>query len=163
MIIETATVDDAAEILALQKLAYQTEAALYDDYSIPPLVQTLDQMVADIRQQVVLKAVRDGRIVGSVRGYLRDGTCHIGRLIVHPEQQNQGLGTRLMNEIERHFSTARRYALFTGDRSERNLYLYRKLGYRACHTEQLTGNVTVVYLEKRGQATPLTGEPPGSS
>ena len=156
MIIETATIDDAAEILALQKLAYQSEAALYDDHSIPPLVQTLDQMEADIRQQIVLKAVQDERIVGSVRGYLRDGTCYIGRLIVHPEQQNQGIGTRLMNEIERCFDAARRYELFTGDRSERNLRLYRKLGYSTCRTAPLAGNVTLTYLDKRGPAADVT-------
>lgn len=158
MLIETATPDDAAEILALQKLAYQSEAALYDDDAIPPLVQTLDQMEADIRQQIVLKAVRDGRIVGSVRGYLREGTCHIGRLIVHPEHQNQGIGTRLMSAIERHFDTAQHYELFTGDRSQRNLYLYRKLGYRMCRTAHLTGNVTVVYLEKHGPAAEVVSE-----
>jgi hypothetical protein len=37
MIIETSNKDDLREILALQKLAYQSEAELYDDHSIPPL------------------------------------------------------------------------------------------------------------------------------
>lgn len=36
--------EDAAAILALQKLAYQSEARLYDDYSLPPLTQTLPEM-----------------------------------------------------------------------------------------------------------------------
>ena len=34
---------DAAAILELQKRAYQQEAALYDDWTIPPLTQTPDQ------------------------------------------------------------------------------------------------------------------------
>jgi hypothetical protein len=41
MMITQAAAADAAEILALQKLAYQSEAAIYQDYSIPPLTQTL--------------------------------------------------------------------------------------------------------------------------
>jgi ribosomal protein S18 acetylase RimI-like enzyme len=150
MLIELANVADAQEILDLQKLAYQSEAAIYNDDSIPPLAQSLDQMLVDFRQQVVLKATLNGRIVGSVRAYLQDGTCHIGRLIVHPEFQNRGIGTSLMNRIEQHFSEARRYELFTGERSARNLYLYQKLGYRIFRTARLTDKATAVFLEKAG-------------
>jgi ribosomal protein S18 acetylase RimI-like enzyme len=150
MLIELANVADAQEILDLQKLAYQSEAAIYHDYSIPPLAQSLDQMMVDFRQQVVLKAMLHGRIAGSVRAYLQDGTCHIGRLIVHPEVQNRGIGTSLMNRIEQHFSEARRYELFTGERSTRNLYLYQKLGYRIFRTARLTEKATAVFLEKAG-------------
>lgn len=148
MVIEPATLADAQNILALQQLSYQSEAALYNDYSIPPLTQSLAQMQEDIRRQVVFKAVVDGRIVGSVRGNLLDGTCHIGRLIVHPEFQNQGIGTQLMKRIEAHFGDARRYELFTGERSQRNLYLYNKLGYRIFRSDRLTGKTTIVFLEK---------------
>jgi ribosomal protein S18 acetylase RimI-like enzyme len=147
-VIERASVKDAAEILALQKLAYQSEAAIYDDYTIPPLRQTVEKMSADLQNQVVLKTVVEGRIVGSVRAYERDGTCYIGRLIVRPDSQNQGLGTQLMHAIEAAFSDAERFELFTGNKSERNLYLYRKLGYAAFREQQLTDVVSLVYLEK---------------
>ncbi len=148
MQIEVAGVGDAGEILDLQKLAYQSEAAIYGDFAIPPLVQSLEDMEADFRKEVFLKATVDGRIVGSVRGHMQEGTCHIGRLIVRPEFQNRGVGTSLMRAIEVHFTDARRYELFTGDRSERNLHLYRKLGYRAFRTTALTDLVTIVHLEK---------------
>jgi ribosomal protein S18 acetylase RimI-like enzyme len=150
VIIERASEQDAAEILALQKLAYQSEAAIYDDYGIPPLRQTVEEMRADLKTQVVLKAVNDGRIVGSVRAYEKDGTCYVGRLIVHPDVQNQGIGTRLMGEIEAAFSDAARFELFTGCKSERNLYLYHKLGYVKYREQKLTNLVSLVYLEKHG-------------
>lgn len=155
MLIEPADVSDAQEILDLQKLAYQSEAALYDDYTIPPLTQSLEQMQEDFHKQVVFKAILDGRIIGSVRGYVRDGTCYIGRLIVHPEFQNRGIGTSLMNAIEQHFAQAQRYELFTGDRSKRNLHLYHKLGYRIFRQEKLNTKTTIVFLEKIGQATEI--------
>ena len=158
MLIELAGIADAQEILDLQKIAYQSEAALYNDFSISPLTQSLDQMLADFQQQVVFKATLDGRIIGSVRGYLRDGTCYIGRLIVHPEFQNRGIGTSLMNRIEQHFSEAQRYELFTGERSERNLYLYRKLGYRICRRERLTDKTAIVFLERVDQAVEARNE-----
>jgi ribosomal protein S18 acetylase RimI-like enzyme len=148
LIITPALLADALEILDLQKLAYQSEAALNDDYSIPPLTQTLPEWEADFQRQVYLKATRDGTIVGAVRGYEQIGTCFIGRLIVHPDCQNRGIGTQLLCAIEAHFNTVQRYELFTSERSTRNLYLYQKLGYHIFRTEPLTAKVTIVYLEK---------------
>jgi ribosomal protein S18 acetylase RimI-like enzyme len=66
---------------------------------------------------------------------------------VHPDFQNQGIGTRLMNAIEGHFQV-RRYELFTGRRSERNIHLYQKLGYRIIRAERHTDKVELVYMEK---------------
>jgi hypothetical protein len=38
-----AVLDDAPAILELQRNAYRSEAVLYNDWSIPPLTQTLAQ------------------------------------------------------------------------------------------------------------------------
>jgi phosphoribosylanthranilate isomerase len=148
IVIETASVADAAEILALQKLAYQSEAELNQDFTIPPLTQTLAEIQAQFERWTFLKAVADGKIIGSVRAELRDGTCHIGRLIVHPDCQNRGLGSRLLGEIEARFGAARRFELFTSELSAPNLYLYQKLGYKRFRTENLNQRLTLVYLEK---------------
>jgi len=148
MEIERATVSDAGEILALQKLAYRSEAEIYNDFSIPPLVQTLEGVEKDFENQFFLKAVIDEKIIGSVRAYTKEGTCYIGRLIVHPDFLNRGIGTKLMNEIEKAFNTCKRFELFTGDKSERNLYLYQKLGYKVFKTANITDRTTIVYLEK---------------
>jgi ribosomal protein S18 acetylase RimI-like enzyme len=148
LIITPALLADAPVILDLQKLAYHSEAVLNDDFTIPPLTQTLPEIEADFQQQVYLKAVHEGTIVGAVRGYEQNGTCFIGRLIVHPDCQNRGMGTQLLNAIETHFNTVRRYELFTSENSARNLYLYQKLGYRPFRTAQLSDKVILVYLEK---------------
>ena len=147
--IERAIISDAEEILSLQKLAYRSEAEIYNDFNIPPLVQALESIEKDFENQYFLKAVMDGKIIGSVRAYTKEGTCYIGRLIVHPDFQNRGIGTDLMNEIERIFNTCRRFELFTGDKSERNLYLYQKLGYKIFKKAKITDQTMVVYLEKK--------------
>jgi predicted N-acetyltransferase YhbS len=152
ILVEAAGPADAEAILALQRRAYLSEAALYDDYSIPPLTESLEQLQAVFDDHVVLRAILDGRLVGSVRAREREGTCAIGRLIVEPELQGRGIGRRLMTEIERRFPRARRYALFTGDRSARNLRLYERLGYELRGSEQQTDRVTIVHLEKPGPA-----------
>ena len=101
--ISEASVSDAVEILALQKIAYLSEAEAHDDFTIPPLHQTIEEIQAEFDYQVIFKAERGDTIVGSVRGYEKNGTCYIGKLIVDPVVQNQGIGTRLMKEIEQRF------------------------------------------------------------
>jgi ribosomal protein S18 acetylase RimI-like enzyme len=70
---------------------------------------------------------------------------------VHPDAQNQGLGTRLVAAVETRFAEARRFELFTSQQSQRNLYLYRKLGYRDFRSQPLNEKVTLIYLEKTNE------------
>ena len=146
-LIQKAEMDDLEEILALQKLAYHSEAELNNDFTIPPLTQTVEEIRAEFGQALFLKVMRDERIIGSVRAYEKDGTCYVGRLIVHPAYQNQGIGSSLMHAIESSFN-CRRFELFTSQRSERNLYLYVKLGYREFKQVALNEKVTLIFLEK---------------
>ncbi len=149
MKIEDATITDAELILELQKLAYISEAVIYNNYNIPPLIQTLEEIIEEFDKQVFLKATVDNTIIGSVRAYLQNCSCFIGRLIVHPNHQNRGIGTKLMCEIENRFNHASRFELFTGNRSEQNIGFYKKRGYNIIRREQINNNLEFVYLEKR--------------
>lgn len=148
MSIKKATIDDAGEILALQKLAYTSEAEIYNDFTIQPLHQTIDEIKAEFADRYFLKFCADSRMVGSVRAYAKEGTCFIGKLIVHPEYQNQGIGTKLLQKIENVFDNVNRYELFTGHNSQKNLYLYGKNGYRIFRRQQVRNNLTLVFMEK---------------
>lgn len=148
MIIEQATDSDAEKILDLQKTAYESEARRYNDYTLPPLVQTLDETRTDIKKQVILKAVDSGKITGSVRAYMENGTCFIGRLIVDPDYQNRGIGKKLMHHIENLFDDADRFELFTGNKSDEALHLYEQLGYTVFKSKKLLTH-TLVFLEKK--------------
>jgi ribosomal protein S18 acetylase RimI-like enzyme len=147
--ITKANSDDANEILTLQKLAYQSEAKLNDDWTIPPLTQTFSEIQAEFKTTVFLKAVWEDKIIGSVKGYLSSGTCFIGRLIVHPDYQGKGIGTMLMENIEKAFPDAERFELFTGTKSLHNIRLYRRLGYEPCREEDLSPRVRLVFMEKK--------------
>ena len=61
--IERADAFDAREILSLQKLAYTSEAELYDDFAIEPLVQSLEKVQEQFENHVFLKAVIEESIV----------------------------------------------------------------------------------------------------
>ncbi len=145
--VDIAAKGDFEEILNLQKLAYQSEAAIYNDDEIAPLVQTLQQLKEEAKFSIILKVIEDRIIIGSVRAYEKDGTCHIGKLIVHPAYANRGIGKKLMDAIEKCFGGFR-YELFTGHLSEKNLAFYQKLGYQKYKTEKVNEKLQLVYMQK---------------
>jgi GNAT superfamily N-acetyltransferase len=141
---------DAGEVLTLQRAAYVTEAQLHDDPALPPLTETLDEIVAALADPHtrVLGIRADGRLVATVR--LEDlgaGRVALGRLAVAPDRQGHGLGSLLLAAGERAFPGTRAMELFTGERSERNLALYRRQGYTETRRTP-AGNHHLVHLIK---------------
>lgn len=148
MVIKRAEKIDLQEILDLQYLAYQSEAKLFNNPDIPPLKQTLEQVLGEYQKGIILKAVDENNvIIGSVRGYCENETVHIGKLMVHPERQGEGIGSKLLLEMERQYPN-HRYELFTSSRSEKNIALYERLGYKIFSEKQITDELKFVYLEK---------------
>ena len=147
LLIEKASETDLADILNLQKLAYQTEADRYNDPDIPPMKQTIEEIRKEFADQHFLKASINDRIIGSVRLACKDGTGFIGKLIVHPDFQKLGVGRRLMTEIEILSTEMQRFELFTGHESTGPLSLYASMGYLECDRKPLESH-TLVFLEK---------------
>jgi ribosomal protein S18 acetylase RimI-like enzyme len=152
MTITPAALADLPAILALQCLAYQQEAVRYPHDTLPPMVEALEELTAFAAQGTLLKAESGGEIVGSVRGVMHEGDCEIGRLIVPPARQRQGIGSALLRAIEAHFPTAARYVLFTGHLSAGNIRLYERVGYRIYARERVSGTLELVWMEKRAAA-----------
>lgn len=148
MLIIKAEQKDLREILDLQYLAYQSEAKLCNNPHIPPLTQTMAAVEVEFEKGVFLKAINEnGTIIGSVRAYSDNGTLHIGKLIVHPDLQGQGIGTKLLKEIE-HVCPHERYELFTSTKSERNIRLYERVGYVKFKEEDAGKDLRFIYLSK---------------
>jgi ribosomal protein S18 acetylase RimI-like enzyme len=73
----------------------------------------------------------EGRLVGAVRARLEGSTWEIGRLMVAPDLAGRGIGRRLLAHAEAHApADAASVALFTGARSERNISIYERAGFR---------------------------------
>ncbi|MEA4912958.1 MAG: GNAT family N-acetyltransferase [Christensenella sp.] len=150
MTITPAVYDDLPAILALQYRAYQSEAELLQDFSIPPLCQTLASLQEEFARGVVLKAVEGDAIIGSVRAHAEESALQIGKLIVEPSFQGRGIGTRLLQSVELACPAAR-YELFTSSKSEKNLRLYERAGYRRFAQKEIKKGLTFIYLEKTAE------------
>ncbi|MFE8945575.1 GNAT family N-acetyltransferase [Streptomyces sp. NPDC007856] len=150
--ISVATEQDAEQIFRLQYLCFQSEAALYGNYRIDPLVQTLDSVRQEVASDCVFVARLGEEVVGSVRGKVgEDGAADIGKLCVHPRLQGHGIGARLLRAAEAALVEERgatRFRLFTGHRSEGNLRLYRRVGYETVGRSKGADGVEMIVLEK---------------
>jgi predicted N-acetyltransferase YhbS len=146
-------VQDAGELLTLQRAAYVVEAQAHDDPWLPPLTETLAEIrTALAAADVTVLGIRDrGRLIATVR--LRHdpadpGTAGVARLAVTPDRQGEGLGSRLLAEVERHLRPGvRALVLFTGEHSHRNLGLYARQGYAETHRTE-AGNHALVHMRK---------------
>jgi len=154
------TEQDVEQIFRLQYLCFQSEAALYGNYRIDPLVQTLDAVRQEVAADCVYVARLGDEVVGSVRGSVTgDGAAAIGKLCVHPRLQGHGIGARLLRAAESALAAERgatRFRLHTGHRSEGNLRLYRRVGYEAVGTSKGADGVPMIVLEKSAGAYAAT-------
>ncbi|MDZ4180564.1 MAG: GNAT family N-acetyltransferase [Coriobacteriia bacterium] len=146
--IRRATEADAEQIARLTRRAFATQCELYGDWTLPPMSDTPESVQASIERGIVLIAETNGALLGSVRGELRDGVCHVGRLVVEPALQGRGIGRLLAEAIELEFPDASRFEIFTGHRSEGSLHLYESLGYARHHTEKVHDGLWLIFLGK---------------
>ncbi|MGW0768076.1 GNAT family N-acetyltransferase [Streptomyces sp. NPDC002676] len=158
--ISVATEQDAEQIFKLQYLCFQSEAALYGNYRIDPLVQSLDSVRQEVAADCVIVARLGEEVVGSVRGKAdENGSADIARLCVHPRLQGHGIGARLLRAAETALAEQRgatRFRLHTGYRSEGNLRLYRRVGYEAVGRTKGADGVELIVLEKPAGAYATT-------
>ena len=141
---------DAGEVLTLQRAAFVQEALIYGTPQLPPLTQTLDELEAELRENLGCVALRGPRVVGAARARLDGTLLLIGRLAIAPDQQGAGIGTTLLSAVEERGRAAGAMdaELFTGSLSEANLRLYEREGY--VEMERVPGDdgIEQVFLRK---------------
>lgn len=138
---------DLDAILQVQYAAFREEAEAFNDHSIEPLLQTKSDLLREFSYRVFLKAVQNGKIIGSVRVHTEGDTLHIGKLIVQPDYQNKGLGRRLLSAAESLFPHTR-CELNAAKRMDKNTKLYMHCGYTPFKEVSDESGRIFIYMEK---------------
>jgi len=118
---------------------------------MPPLTQTLEEVEAELRENLGCVALVGTRIVGAARA-VRDGDLLlIGRIAIAPDQQGQGIGSTLLEAVEARGreAGASEAELFTGSLSEANLRLYERVGYVESERVDTGDGIEQIFLRKR--------------
>jgi ribosomal protein S18 acetylase RimI-like enzyme len=133
----------AREVLALQRAAYRVEADLIGFDGIPPLHESLDELVAEPLRWI---GIRDeARVVAALAYELIDDLCDINRLVVSPDSFGQGLASTLVGSLLDH----PRITVSTGTSNTPARRLYEKLGFSRTGEWEIAPGVTVTQYERR--------------
>ncbi|KYH43347.1 tRNA (guanosine(37)-N1)-methyltransferase TrmD [Branchiibius sp. NY16-3462-2] len=147
--IRLATPADVGELLTLTHACWLSEGIANQTLDIPAQHETTQSLTQSLAQwSTYVARSTDGRLVGSVRGKQQGSEWHVGRLMVAPDLQGRGMGRALLDHIQAVVpSGCEAMVLFTGARSERNLRMYRRAGFRSTTAPAGTPD-DVVYLRK---------------
>jgi tRNA (guanine37-N1)-methyltransferase len=147
-----ATPADAGELLTLQRACWVQEALANEMWDVPALHESLATVTSELQAWTTLVLRHEGRLVGSVRGRRSGEEWLIGRLMVAPDLQRAGIGRWLLERAEGAAPPdARWLGLVTGARSEDNLRMYRRAGYRPSRDQPDPG---ILHLSKRHRPKP---------
>ncbi|MCU1359335.1 MAG: aminoglycoside phosphotransferase, partial [Ilumatobacteraceae bacterium] len=113
----------ALDVLRVQHAAYRVEADLIGFDGIPPLHESLAELIA---QPLQWKGIRDddGRVIAAMAITGSERRCDVDRLIVDPAFHRRGLGRRLMQSVMPHQSVT----VSTGEANAPAVALYLSLG-----------------------------------
>ncbi len=141
---------DAGEVLTLQRASFVSEALIYDTVRMPALTQSLDELVAELNENLGCVAVSGTRMVGAARARRDGDLLLVGRITVAPDQQGAGIGSRVLAAVEERgrAAGATEAELFTGSLSEANLRLYQREGYVETERVHTDGGIDEIYLRK---------------
>ncbi len=158
--VRPASVEDAGEILTVQRAAFVSEAQLYDRVDLPPLTETLGRGDGSDRGP---RRARPGRRAGrparaAARGFgpgavrPATATAYVGRIAAAPDLQGTGIGSALLTAAERlareRWPQLVAYELFTGASSARNIEWYERMGYGFARDAADAAGIPVVVLRK---------------
>ena len=146
--ITLATKEDVPALLELQHKAFGQQCKDLGCEDALPMTETLEHAYEEFAQNMTLKIqTEDGRIIGSVRGNVDDGSLYIGRLMVDPEYQRRGLGKMLFHEIQSRLPHTRAW-LCTCQEVKSTYEFYLREGFQTYKSEDMEPNLTWVYMEK---------------
>ena len=150
--LQRADVQDAEQILQMQKAAFAPLLERYQDYDLNPANETADRVRARLMQKETYYyyITVNGEAVGAIRIVdAKDGSRkRISPLFVLPQHQNRGYAQAAIREAER-LHGAENWALSTIMQEQGNCHLYEKMGYHRTGAPQIINErMTLVQYEK---------------
>lgn len=118
----------AAQIWRLQHAAYRAEAALIGIAELPPLQETVADIIR-LQETFYGMVGEDGDLVAAVSVENGGGDIMICRVMVHPDRFRTGLARRLLRHVEERYAEAAGFRVSAAVNNEPAVRLYTSLGY----------------------------------
>jgi len=130
--IRRAKAEDIDSVYNVIKLAFEDYRKIgYREAAIQSAIISKSEIQRRIKEELMLVAETDKKIVGTVTGTIDCESMNVQTLATHPSFQNLRVATRLMEKMEKEAVEAECYkiSLFTTPIMKSAIHVYEKLGY----------------------------------
>lgn len=140
-------IDIAQKIWILQQAAYRVEAQIIGWNDLPPLRET----VADLMNSGETFAcyVEAGELAGVISFKREDGIVDIHRMMVHPDHFRKGIARKLLQHVEATQKDWQRIIVSTGALNEPAAQLYVRHGFVLVEEKEVAPGLKLSFFEKR--------------
>ncbi|MGG0689109.1 GNAT family N-acetyltransferase [Bacillus safensis] len=135
--------EQAKELLHIQLAAYQREAEQIGYQDLPPLKETVQDIIET--DEIFIGFEKEGHLLGIASYELHDDRIILSRLAVHPHHVNQGIGTALLQSIIQYQKTIE---LTTAEANTPAIKLYEKLGFKQKARLQVENKLMLTKMER---------------
>lgn len=144
--LNTKDIKTAEHIIDLQKKSYNVEAKLIDFYDIPPLKDTVNNIITC--EETFYGYYQDNLLMGLISYKLEGDWLDIYRVAVHPEHFRKGIAGQMIDFIEDIDSGIRKITVSTGLKNLPAINLYLNCGFKKTHEIEVMKGVNIVSFEK---------------
>lgn len=136
----------AKKIVSLQKLSYHVEAEIIGYVAIPPLNETINDILNS--QEIYLAFYAEQQIAGILAYEFEGDFIIICKMMVHPDHFKKGIASKLIDYLFRIYFHAWRVKVSTGTKNYPAINLYQKHGFVRTGEKIIDNLLTIVTFEK---------------
>ena len=151
--IEKATIEDAKELLKIQKESFKIYKTKYGHFDTNPYNMTLQRMEFNLKYRLgdYKKILLNDKIIGGIFGFMleEETTWHIAQFYILPEYEHLGYGTIAFEKFfEEHKDVLIWYA-DTIKQEKQNVEFYQKFGFQIIDEEEEHVGMSFVTMIKK--------------
>lgn len=150
LVIRRTILEEAEEILSVQKKAFKDDLEKYKDFDTNPGNEPIKRLLYKIKKNIHYTVLINDTIIGAaeIRIY-QEVECYINRIFLLPNYQGQGLGTHIMNYFEKNYPNVKKWTLCSPHKNYSSHIFYEKLGYKKVGEHKVTELLSLVdYLKE---------------
>lgn len=134
------------QILTLQRVSYLIEAEIIDYYEIPPLTETLEELMNC--GECFYGYFTEGILAGFLSYTMEDHILDICRVAVHPDYFRKGIADSLLRQALS-LPGIQKAIVSTGKKNLPALRLYQKHGFNMIRDKEIGNGIYLSELEKK--------------
>lgn len=136
--------EEAEKIFHLQRIAYQIEADIIHYNKIPPLTETLYELMNSTETFIVYENQHE--IIGCLSYQIKQQNVEICRLAIHPNHFKNGIATKLFNYLSS-IKDIKQYLVSTAEKNLPAITFYIKNGFVETH-KSIVDNLTLIHFRR---------------